>query len=288
MTSPPGAAVTPSHRLPDGTRVGGVRLQVRVLGLAVLDRWAGNVQLGVAGLAAPPLVSLVEKPGIAPVPSRGTNGLFHFAVLLPTRADLGRFLAHVVRAGVRFGAADHLVSEALYLHDPDGLGIEVYADRPRASWRYSVGELVMSTEAIDAAGLVDAAGGERWHGVPAGTTMGHMHLHVGDLGRARDFYAGALGFDVNVSRYPGALFLSAGGYHHHLGTNTWGADVPSTDTHARLLDWTLLLPESDHVSAVVDRLRRAGSDVSEADAGHRTADPWGTALVLHAEAAGIR
>lgn len=118
--------------------------------------------------------------------------------------------------------------------------------------------------------------------------MGHMHLHVGDLRRAAAFYADTLGFDVTLRRYPGALFLSAGGYHHHLGTNTWGADVPSADTHARLLDWTLVLPESADVSSVADRLRRAGSEVSDGETGHRISDPWGTVMVLNTEAARTR
>ena len=168
-----------------------------------------------------PLAYLVEKGGVAPVPRRGRFGLYHFALLLPDRAALGRFAAHVLRLGLRPGMADHAVSEALYLSDPDGLGIEVYADRPRTSWTYRGDELVMTTEPLDIAGLITAGQGDEWRGAPEGTSMGHVHLHVGDLARAEAFYHRALGFDKKVWSYPGALFFSAGGYHHHLGTNIW-------------------------------------------------------------------
>ena len=223
----------PGYRLPDATRLGRVRLQVAsldrslpfyedVLGLRRLDRRDGVATLGASGDGTA-LVELHERAGARPVPRRGRLGLYHFAVLLPDRAALGRFLAHLAARGVRAGMSDHAVSEALYLTDPDGLGIEVYADRPRDAWRYAGRQLHMHTEPLDTASLLAAGGGAPWAGMPPGTVIGHVHLHVGDIDAAAAFYHAALGFDKVVWSYPGALFLSAGGYHHHLGTNTWAA-----------------------------------------------------------------
>jgi catechol 2,3-dioxygenase len=165
------------------------------------------------------------------------------------------------------------------LSDPDGLGIEVYADRPRTAWRSdSTGQLFMMTAALDARSLVAAAGGAPWTGMPSGTTIGHVHLHVGDLGAAEAFYHRALGFDKIVWNYPGALFLSAGGYHHHLGTNTWSAGPPADDRHARLLSWDLIVPRRADAEAAAESLAGAGHvPAIEADA-WTVADHWGTPL----------
>ena len=154
----------------------------------------------------------------------GTTGLFHLAILLPSRADLARALRRVADAGWRFtGASDHLVSEALYLHDPEGNGIEIYRDRPREQWRFVDGELQMDTLPLDLDSVLGELSGAdtEANGMPAGTRIGHVHLNVAELSAAEDFYAGALGFDVTVRSYPGALFFSTGGYHHQIGVNTW-------------------------------------------------------------------
>ncbi|HEX8393225.1 MAG TPA: VOC family protein, partial [Longimicrobium sp.] len=181
----------PGFRMPADLRLGAVRLQVGslerslafyqgVLGLRIVRRDAGSVRLGVPESDAE-LMELRERAGAAPVPGRGRLGLYHFAILLPDRAALGRFISHLAAVGERAGASDHRVSEALYLQDPDGHGIEVYADRPRATWRARDRELVMATEPLNMADLVRAAGGAPWTGMPAGTVIGHVHLHVGDL-----------------------------------------------------------------------------------------------------------
>jgi catechol 2,3-dioxygenase len=177
------------------------------------------------------------------------------------------------------------VSEALYLHDPDGLGIEVYADRPRDTWQSSNGEIRMATLPLDVAGLVAAASGESWSGMPVGTAMGHVHLHVGDLSRASQFYHDALGLDTMVWSYTGALFMAAGGYHHHLGLNTWaGPDaIAARDDEARLLAWQLILPDAPAVVAALQSVRANGFDVRDADGGWFAADPWGTTLHVVAE-----
>jgi catechol 2,3-dioxygenase len=288
----PGYGIAPSgHRLPAGIRLGPVTLQVAdlerslayyrdVLGLRVAEQAPGTATLAAHGDAAP-LVVLREKRGVAPVPRRGRLGLYHFAVLLPDRAALGRFVAHLAQIGERAGASDHLVSEALYLQDPDGLGIEVYADRPRSAWRSEARQLVMATEPLDLQDLVRVAGGEPWTGMPAGTVIGHVHLYVADIGAAAAFYHEGLGLDKVVWSYPGALFLSAGGYHHHLGVNTWAAGAaPATDDDARLLEWEIVLPSAAAAGAALNHLASAGNTVERASDGGVARDPWGTAVRL--------
>lgn len=286
--------VAGADRLPPDTYVGVVRLHVadldrsidyytEVIGLGVVGRDQESAVLGSRGDGRP-LVQLHAKAGLLPAPRRGANGLFHFAILLPDRAALGRFVAHLLARRLPFGSADHLVSEALYLSDPDGLGIEVYVDRPRQSWRQVNGELAMATDPLDLTSVAAAGAGQPWAGTPAGTTMGHIHLHVADLAAARRFYHDALGFDVTGSRYPGALFLSAGGYHHHLGLNTWGSGANATEAHARLLDWELHVPGS--AAAVAQRLGAAGYRAEREGAAWIAADPWGTRVVLRDGLAG--
>ena len=277
-------------RLGEQTRLGGVRLQVAdldrslrfyrdLLGFRELGRPAGSASLGVPG-GSRPLVTLVERSSIGRVPPRGRLGLFHFAILLPTRGALGSILAHLNAHHVQPGMSDHLVSEALYLSDPDGLGIEIYADRPRSAWTRRGDELMMATEPLDVEGLLRETGAGEWQGMPAGTSIGHIHLHVGDLVRAEEFYATLIGFDVVVRSYPGALFMSAGGYHHHLGTNTWarGATAPPPD-EAQLLDWELVVADRMEVQAIGQRLRAGGATASgEADGVLIARDPFGTSV----------
>ncbi len=278
-------------RLPAATSVGAVTLQVAdlerslefyctALGLAELGRDGGVAVLG-AGTRR--LVELREQPGARPA-GRGRHGLFHFAILLSDRPSLGRFVQHLSDLGVPAGAGDHLVSEAFYLTDPDGLGIEVYADRPRASWRRNGRELMMASDPVDVAAVLAAGGGGVWTGMPAGTTMGHVHLHVGDLALASRFYSAALGLDRVVWSYPGALFLAAGGYHHHLGTNVWAgssARTPEAD-QAQLLEWTLELPDAGSVRSAAASLAAAGfaAEIDIAGGTARSRDPWGTPLAL--------
>lgn len=279
----------PAYRLPDASRVASVRLQVSdlarslayyegVLGFRVLGRSGAEAALGAAE-GGEALVELVERADARPAPA-ARLGLFHFAILLPDRAALGRFAAQLAAQGVRPGASDHLVSEALYLADPDGLGIEVYADRPRAEWRYRGPELRMTTLPLDLGALAREGGGEPWSGMPAGTRIGHVHLHVGGLAEAAAFYHAALGMDRVVWSYPGALFLSAGGYHHHLGLNTWAGPRarPAADVEPRLLEWRLALPSAADAAEAAASLDAAGYGVARDGGGWTAADPWGTAV----------
>ena len=279
----------PRFRLPDETHIGRVRLQVSditrslgfyqgILGFDVLERTDDRALLGTGS------TGLIELRAGATRPTSGRRlGLYHFAILLPDRAALGRCLAHLEGSGIRLGASDHLVSEALYLSDPDGLGIEIYRDRPRSEWKVAEGQLAMTTEHLDLEGVKEAAGGEGWNGMPGGTRIGHVHLHVGDIDRARAYYHEALGLDLTVWGYPGALFFAAGGYHHHLGANTWAGPsaVPPSREEPRLLHWELVLPTAEAVAAVVDSLAQAGFSAAPEDVGGSiAADPWGTEFVI--------
>jgi catechol 2,3-dioxygenase len=280
----------PEYRLPAGTVVGAVRLLVsdlerslefyeRVLGLRRVGRTAQGAELAPQN-GSPVLIRLETRPGVHGGGRRGSLGLFHFAILLPDRASLGRFVAHLSALGVPAGSSDHLVSEAIYLSDPDGLGIEVYADRARETWGYTGRQLRMATEPLDVRAVIAAGAGEPWTGLPAGTVMGHVHLHVGDLAAAEAFFHRALGFDKVVWDYPGALFLSAGGYHHHLGTNTWAPKVAPGPDQARLLSWDIELPKASDLDGVLDSLSRSGHAAARTADGGIVHDPWGTAFRL--------
>ena len=281
------------YRLPSAMRLGAVALQVshlarsleyyqHLLGLAVLAQDDQTVSLGGVG-ATEPVVILREVPGTRPVAPGSRLGLYHFALLLPDRPSMGRFITHLADIGARAGSSDHLVSEALYLQDPDGLGIEVYVDRPRDAWRRADRELMMATDPLDLADLVRAANSAPWTGMPLDTVMGHVHLHVGDLDAADAFYAEGLGFDRMVWRYPGALFLGAGGYHHHLGANTWarGAFAPR-EQDAKLLAWTIVLPTTDDVAALRTHLVSRDVAVNDEPDGMLLVDPWGTPVRVRA------
>ncbi|HTQ79182.1 MAG TPA: VOC family protein [Thermoanaerobaculia bacterium] len=276
------------YRLPEAARLGRVVLEVaelqrslayyrEILGLELLERGEQAALLGTQD--GRPILELRERPGARPVPRRGRLGLYHFAILLPDRAALGRFAAHLARIGVYAGMADHRVSEALYLTDPDGLGIEVYADRPRSAWQTRGRELVMATDPLDLPDLAAAGAGEPWTGMPAGTVLGHVHLHVSSLAEAAAFYHGSLGFDEMVWSYPGALFLAAGGYHHHLGVNTWAEGAPVAGPgDARLLEWEILVPTETDAAGALASAAASGAQVALTATGGVAIDPWGIAV----------
>jgi len=237
------------------------------IGLRVLSRENGTAELG----ADTPLVRFVEEPGARPV--HGFTGLFHVALLVPDRPSLGRFLAHTGRERIPLtGLSDHVVSEAIYLRDPDYHGIEIYADRPREQWEGQVGQR-MTTIPLDTDSLLAEAGDAGFDGLPDGTTVGHVHLCVRDVNEMIGFYRDKLGMGLTAKAGDQAAFLSAGGYHHHLGGNTWetrGAP-PAPEGTARLLRFTVVLPDEEEVERVAERI--GGTEVS---------DPSGNPLVLAA------
>src|SRR2546423_9313830 len=267
-------------RLPAETRMGPVHLTVsdldrslgyyrRVVGLDVLEQGAGRALLGADSTE---LLGLVEEPGAEP--SDGYTGLYHFALLVPDRPSLARWLAHAVRDRVSLtGLSDHYVSEAIYLRDPDRHGIEIYADRPRELWEGQVGQR-MTTEPLDVADLLGQADGESDR-LPAGTTMGHVHLKVAAIPDTVEFYRDVLGFDLVVERVPQAAFLSAGGYHHHLGANTWeSAGAPSPpESSAALRYATIVLPSVEERDEVARRVPEAGQEPAGTPAAPPGRDP---------------
>ena len=276
--------------------VGAVRLNVadldrgrefyeRVIGLRTLDSSADLVRLA-AGRTEDAVIELAGRPG-APKRPPGTTGLFHLAILVPTRAALAGAVRRIAAAGWRLGgASDHLVSEAVYLRDVDGNGIEVYRDRPRKEWPYADGELQMDTLPLDLESLLGELQGDHGDGggMLAGTRIGHVHLNVADLAAAERFYARVLGFQVTVRSYPGALFLSAGGYHHHIGLNTWaGEGAPRPPQGALGLSWFELSVSRLHeLREIAGRLQAAGIVAEDEGEGLRTSDPSGNGILLHA------
>jgi catechol 2,3-dioxygenase len=236
----------------------------------------GEVALGAGGR---PLVELEPDPGAPPRPPR-TTGLFHLAILVPNRPELGAALRRIAATGWGLtGASDHLVSEALYLEDPEGNGIEIYRDRPRDEWNYVDGELQMATLPLDLRAIAAEAPSEATP-MSGETTMGHVHLNVADIDDSRRFYVDTLGFDVTVDSYMGALFVSAGGYHHHLGLNIWngpGALPPPVGARG-LAHFRLITGEDiDGVAARLD----AGGYEAELGAEHvQTSDPAGNRILI--------
>jgi len=288
----------PGYRLPDAAHVGRVRLAVsnldravhfysEIIGLAVLGRNPDSnlVQLGAHG-GHRVLLELEELPGINPIGRRTRLGLYHTAFLLPDRQSLSSFVLHLGNHSVPFGSADHEVSEALYLTDPDGLSVEVYADRPRSEWPVEHGQIQGGVEPLRFHELPPVAPGS-WQGAPAGTTVGHVHFFVGDLRKAADFYHAGLGLDHALWPLPSAMFLSAGGYHHHVGTNIWAAGSPVASAEdARLLFWELALPDSEEIDRAAASMTTAGFPETRSVPGSRTfTDPWGITVALVAPAA---
>jgi catechol 2,3-dioxygenase len=266
------------------------------IGLAVETGSDGTVRLGTADPDASHLVRdvLVELLGVpdARARPRGTSGLFHLAVLVPTRADLARALQRVAEAGWRLsGASDHLVSEALYLSDPEGNGIELYRDRPREEWPVRDGVVQMDTLPLDLDGLLGELRREdAGSGMPPGTRIGHVHLNVGDLAAAEAFYSGGLGFGVMVRSYPGALFVSAGGYHHHIGLNTWaGKGAPPPPAGSRgLREFEIVLPDEWALERTERRITAKGIEYRRGGEFGREdvlflADPAGNGVTLAAD-----
>jgi catechol 2,3-dioxygenase len=277
------------------TSMGRVRLTVsdvdrsqafyeRAIGLRPTELEDGAVALGVDG--EPPLIELRGDP-TAPSLDPRAPGLFHLAILLPDRAELAMALARLAQARVPLsGASDHLVSEALYLSDPDGNGIEIYRDRPRDEWHFRDGDLQMATLPLDLDSLIGELSGrtEVTPLAPGGTRMGHVHLQVSDLDEAERFYNGALGFDVMVRGYPGALFVSAGGYHHHLGLNTWhsAGSPPAAPGAIGLGSFEIVLPNAEELDRVLARARAAGIETHDRPDGSLVHDPFGNGVLLRA------
>jgi catechol 2,3-dioxygenase len=250
------------------------------VGLELVDRGAGRASFGIGGRE---LLVLVELPGARP--AVGYTGLYHFALLVPQRIDLASWLAHAARDQVALvGLSDHFVSEALYLSDPDGHGIEIYWDRPRETWEGQV-EARMTTLPLDVENLIAELPDPEsatFDGLADGTTMGHVHLKVAAIPETVAFYRDVLGFGLMATLGPYATFLSAGGYHHHIGANTWesaGVPPPPQGT-AALRHATIVLPDYAERDRILGRVEASGQSAQPSSHGPLVVDPAGNALVL--------
>jgi catechol 2,3-dioxygenase len=252
----------------------------RVFGFQILEQTDNKVVLSPDGVRS---ILVLEQPDNV-IPKQGrTTGLYHFAILLPRRADLANFLKHLVQTegqSIRLGASDHYVSEALYFDDPDGNGIEVASDKPSDEWNWNDGIVDMATVALDANGLL-AESDKEWDGLPTDTVMGHIHLHVADLDETENFYVNGLGLDI-VTRYPGALFASYGGYHHHLGLNVWnGVGAPAPSENSVGLKWfTLVFADEEARQSKIESLRKVGAEVVAENDYYVTKDPAGNKILM--------
>lgn len=267
-------------RLPAATQIGHAHLQVsdlprslhfykELVGFKEISRNNEAAILSATG-KFPAHILLTARADAKPKPPR-TTGLFHTAIRFPNRRELARVFRRLLEHGWPFqGFADHLVSEALYLADPDGNGVELYTDRPREQWRRRNGMVEMATDPLDVENLLREAENDSapWEGVHPGTDIGHVHLHVSDLQKAEAFYHGVLGFEVTQRSYPGALFISAGGYHHHVGLNIWaGKGAPPPPPNAvGLLSFSIRVPNLDTLQILQERLRGAGFSFEEKSA----------------------
>ena len=287
--TPGGGGPTFANQTP--MRVGMVTLRVRnldlvadyyrdAIGLTVMQRTPTGARLGAGGV---PLLDLSRRAN-APTEARNAAGLYHTAFLMPTRKDLARWLVHAASNKVPLsGFADHLVSESVYLDDPEGNGIEVYADRAPENWKWDGATVAMATDPLDIDGLLTLTNSRipDYAGAPEGLRIGHMHLRVGDLEQADRFYGGVIGFDPTRKR-TGAAFLSSGRYHHHLGINVWqSAGAGRRDDAATGLAWfSLEVAKPAMLEAQEQRLRQAGAPAAAITNGIETADPWGTKVRL--------
>ncbi|GGB28241.1 MULTISPECIES: VOC family protein [Paracoccaceae] len=270
-------------------RIGAVRLKVRdldavsafyqrVLGLVPVATDGDRITFGTGDV---PLLELQGDPDLSPLDPRQA-GLFHTAFLMPTRSDLARWVGHAAEARVPLqGASDHLVSEALYLVDPEGNGIEVYADRPVSAWHGDDGEIRMSTDPLDLQDLLQSAEGTEWSGFPEDGSIGHVHLQVGDTGEADRFYRDVLGLDISAS-YPGASFYGSGGYHHQLAGNIWNSRRAGKrpEGMAGLDSVEIIVQNAGDITGIAARAESADIASTRTADGLTLNDPWGTGITL--------
>jgi catechol 2,3-dioxygenase len=278
--------MTSTYQIPAATHLGEVSLRIsnldrsiqfytEVVGLKLLEHSDKVATLTADGKQS--LLRLEQLTDAVTMPVRSTSGLYHFAILLPDRKSLGLALRNLAESGIEIGQGDHLVSEAFYISDPDQNGIEIYADRARDTWKRDAdNNYIMSSDPVDVDSLFALAANEPWQGLPAGTVIGHVHFHVRSLEESRRFYTGVLGFDIvgnfaNMS----ALFVSAGGYHHHIGLNIWaGTGAPVNPSNATGIDYfTIIYEGKEQLEQAVEQLRQTNTSIEQQGKDWFTVDP---------------
>ncbi|MFD2925199.1 VOC family protein [Halobacillus naozhouensis] len=256
-----------------------IKFYKEVLGFQILEQSERRASLTANGKR--PLLT-IEQPQPAGPKEANRSGLYHFAILLPNRLELAKILKHFAEQNQQLGASDHLVSEALYLNDPDGNGIEIYTDRESSTWNWQNNEVIMTVDPLDAEDILAELEGESWGGMPEGTVMGHIHLHVSELQKTEEFYNKGLGFDVVCRFGKQALFMSTGNYHHHIGLNTWaGVGAPaSSEQSAGLKVFSLVFSSEEARQEVIEQVQRLGYEVKNEDGSFVTKDPSGNLIKL--------
>lgn len=263
-----------------------IQFYQELLGFKILEQNKKQVKLTADGMTN--ILTLIEPADAVPKPSR-TTGLYHFALLLPKRVDLALFVTHLDNHNVRFGAADHLVSEAIYFEDPDGNGIEVYADTDPSTWSWQAGLVAMDTIPLDFDDLmfdIDLEN-QSWKGMPDQTIIGHIHLHVSDLKAAQEFYTKGLGFNIVSRLGDSALFLSTADYHHHIAVNIWnGPNAPRPPKNSAGLDYyRVVVPKQEMLEKILTNLAAIGTKINNKDSAITVEDPAGNSVQLIIETA---
>ncbi len=267
-----------------GLRVENLETSLRfyqdTLGFRVLEQNKTSTKLTADGRRC--ILSLVQPANVTPKEARRA-GLYHFAILLPARSDLANMVNHLAKQRVRFGSADHLVSEAIYFEDPDGIGIEVYSDSDSSTWVWNEEGVEMDSKPLDFDDLLqESVATEPTFVLPKETIIGHIHLHVSNLQEAEKFYTEGLGFEIATRFRDSALFLSTASYHHHIALNTWnGVGAPPTPEHSVGLDYyTLLFPDDGARQKAIASLEGLGWALHSQDERIRVADPSGNTIIL--------
>ncbi len=265
-------------KIPDTTKILGAELKVKdlkrslnfyshLIGFKIINQTESTAELSASGKL--PYILKLAEDRTAVYRHKGTTGLFHIAIRLPNRKELARVFLRLFKERVKFqGFSDHLVSEALYLADPDENGVELYADRPKDEWQYNMGQIVMDTLPLNLNVITDELDDRNvWNGIHPDTDLGHIHLNVSDLNKAQKFYSLILGMNVTNSVYNGAMFFSAGGYHHHVGTNVWSSrnGSPAPENTMGLLSYSIKIPDADYISEIQSRAAEAGLVIRDFD-----------------------
>ena len=255
--------------IPDKTRIQSIDIRVRdlkdslnfysdLIGFKIVDQNDFEAFLSSTGVL-PYIIKLTEDKS-APVRIKGSTGLFHMAFLFPNRKELARVFMRLFKNNIKFqGFSDHLVSEAIYLLDPDGNGVELYTDKPRDQWQESHGQILMDTLPLDLSKVTSELDDpEIWNGIHPDTTLGHIHLNVSELKKAEEFYNEILGFRITNTQFPKALFLGAGGYHHHIGSNTWMLDkrAKADENSLGMTSFTIRIPDDNYINLISERAEK--------------------------------